>query len=170
MWSGNDWAAARAFLIKLYQSADQDPLHTSDRFRAWVKKHAAEGVFNRLQDIDKYYRIFISYSDPLLDQNEILQRDMNLLFFQGIPDSIQKKVRKGLLLTNQKITNPPDVDVMLGVLRREFDETDIDAVVRDIDLHELSDGEESSGSDFDTIPQARPKTQARKKSVRFDSK
>jgi hypothetical protein len=43
-------------------------------------------------------------------------------------------------------------------------------VVRDVDLHELSDGEESSGSDFDAIPRARPKTQARKKSVRFDSK
>jgi hypothetical protein len=60
---------------------------------------------------------------------------------------------------------------MLGVLRREFDETDIDAVVRDIDLHELTDGEESSESDFDVVTRAKTlKTQTKKKSVRFNSK
>jgi hypothetical protein len=168
VWSGTDWAAARAFLVKLYASADQDPLITSDKFRAWVKRHATEGAFTRLQDIDKYYRRFITQSDFLIAQQEILQRDVNLLFFQGIPDPIRKKVKKGLPSTNQKITNPPDVDVTLGVLRREFDETDLDAVVRDIDLHDYSDDEESDNSDLETTTRVKSKPK-KKKSVKFES-
>jgi hypothetical protein len=134
----------------------------------WVKKHAAKGIFNCLQDIDKYYRVFISHSNPLLDQNEIPQWDVNLLFFQVIPDSIRKKVHKGLPLANQKIMNPLDVDVTLGILRWELNKTDIDAVVRDIDLHESTDGEESSKSDLDNIFCARPKAKERKKAIRFN--
>jgi hypothetical protein len=168
VWSGTDWASARAFLVKLYASADQDPLITSDKFRVWVKRHTTEGTFTRLQDIDKYYRRFITQSYFLIAQQEILQRDVNLLFFQGIPDPICKKVKKGLPSANQKITNPPDVDVTLGVLRREFDETDLDAVVCDIDLHDYSDDEESNNSDLETTAQVKLKPK-KKKSVKFES-
>ncbi|KAF8234270.1 hypothetical protein L208DRAFT_1262468, partial [Tricholoma matsutake] len=59
---------------------------------------------------------FITQSDFLIAQQEILQCDVNLLFFQGIPNLICKKIKKGLPSTNQKITNPPDVNVTLGVL------------------------------------------------------
>ena len=166
VWTGNDWMAARAFLVKLYASADKDPLITSDKLRAWVKKHAAEGVFSRSQDVDKYYRKFITQSDYLISQQEILTRDVNLLFFQGIPDSTRKKVRKGLPIANQKISSPPDVDVTLALLQREFDDTDIDAAVGEIDLHELSDSDEFSDSDAD----APPKLKRTKKTVRFDAK
>ena len=129
VWTGSDWAAARAFLVKLYASADRDPLITSDKLRAWVKKHAAEGVFSRSQDVDKYYRKFITQSDYLVGRQEILPCDVNLLFFQGIPDSTRKKVRKGLPVVNQKISNPPEVDITLALLQREFDDTDINAAV-----------------------------------------
>jgi hypothetical protein len=61
-------------------------------------------------------------------------------------------------MANQKITNPPDVDVMLDILRREFDETD---------LHELSEDEELEDSDdeYTTHTRSKPK----KKPARFDS-
>ncbi|KAF8231480.1 hypothetical protein L208DRAFT_1276882 [Tricholoma matsutake] len=121
IWSGTDWAAARAFLVKLYASADQDPLITSDKFQAW-----------------------------------------------GIPDPIRKKVKKGLPSANQKITNPLDVDVTLGVLQREFDETDLDAMVHDIDLHDYSDDKESDNSDLETMARAKLKLK-KKKSVKFES-
>jgi hypothetical protein len=169
VWSGGDWAAARAFLLKLYASADKDPLITSDRLRAWVKKHAAEGIFSRSQDVDKYYRKFITQSDYLIDQQEILSRDVKLLFFQGIPDSIRKKIRKGLPSVNQKISNPPDIDVTLGLLQREFDDTDIDAVVGDVDLNILTDSEEDSDSDVESTVKRKDKKK-KKKTVRFETR
>jgi Protein of unknown function (DUF668) len=113
VWTGSDWAAARAFLIKLYASADEDSLITSDKLRAWIKKHAEKGVFEDMRDIDKYYRKFIIQTDYLLSRSEIIKRDINLLFYQGIPEDIRKKVRKRLPSISQKISNPPDVDVTL---------------------------------------------------------
>jgi hypothetical protein len=166
VWAGSDWDAARAFLTKLYASADKDPLITSDKLRAWVKKHAIEGVFSRSQDVDKYYRKFITQSDYLIAKQEILNRDVNLLFFQGIPDSTWKKICKGLPVANQKISNPPEVDITLALLQREFDDTDIDAAIGEIDLHEWSDSEDFSDSNDDTSP----KLKTTKKTVRFDSK
>lgn len=55
VWAGDNWAAACAFLVKLYASADRDSLITSDKLRAWVAKHAQEGIFEDSRDIDKYY-------------------------------------------------------------------------------------------------------------------
>jgi hypothetical protein len=155
VWMGSDWSTARAFLNKLYASTDQDPLITSDKFQAWVKKHAERGIIAQLQDIDKYYQKFLTQSDYLIEQKEILQQDVNLLFFQGNPEAIRKKVRKGLPTANQKISNPPDVDVTLALLKKEFDDTNIDSVVRDVDLHELTESDEFSDSDIDSTPKTK---------------
>jgi hypothetical protein len=104
----------------------------------WIREYAEPGAFERLQNIDRYYRKFVTQSDYLITQNEILQRDVNLLFSEGIPDAIRKKVRKRLPVADQKISNPPDVDVTLDLLRQESDETDIDAVVNNVDLEALN--------------------------------
>ena len=106
-------------------------------------------------------------SDFLIMQQEILQQDVNLLFFQGIPNSICRKIKKGLPATNQKITNPPDVDITLGVLQQEFDETDLDAQVCKINLHDYSEDEEDD-CDLEAMAWMKPK-HARKKSIKFES-
>jgi hypothetical protein len=162
VWTGNDWTAARAFLIKLYASADEDSLITSDKLRAWIKKHTEKGIFEHLRDIDKYYRKFITQADYLLSRSEILQRDVNLLFYQGIPEDIRKKVRKRLPSINQKISNPPDVDVTLGLLRQEFDETDINTVVRGADLPDVTDDDP-----IDSDANRAPRVKTKKSTVRF---
>ena len=107
-------------------------------------------------------------SDFLIAQQEILQHDVNLLFFKGIPDSIHK-IKKSLLSTNQKITNPPDVDVTLEVLWWEFNETDLDAQVCEIDLHDYSEDKEGEDSDFNATAQMKLKPAVKKKkSVKFE--
>jgi hypothetical protein len=58
-------------------------------------------------------------------------------------------------MANQKISNPPDVDITLALLKKEFDNTDIDSVVRDVDLHELTESDESSNSDIDSTPKTK---------------
>jgi len=119
-----------------------------------------EVSFDCSQDIDKYYLKFITQADYLVDKQEILQRDINLLFFQGIPDVTHKKVHKGLPMANQKISNLPTVNVTLVLLQKEFDKTDIDTMVREIDLHELSDNKESSDSDIeDTLREVQAEAQ-----------
>jgi len=124
-----------------------------------------EVSFDHSQDIDKYYWKFITQADYLVNKQEILQCDVNLLFFQGIPDMTCKKVHKGLPMANQKISNPLTVDVTLGLLWKEFNEMDIDTVVREVDLHKLLDNEESSDLDIEDMPRERFKLKPKKKTV-----
>jgi hypothetical protein len=55
-------------------------------------------------------------------------------------------------------------------LKKEFDDTDIDSVVRDVDLHELTESDESSDSDIDSTPKTKRERSRKQKTVRFDMK
>ena len=118
--------------------------------------------------MDKYYRKFITQSGYLIGQQEILNCDVNLLFFQGIPDLTQKKVWKRLPVANQKISNLPEVNITLALLQQKFNDTDIEVAVGKIDLHELSDSEDFSDFNPETMPQLKLKVE--KNVVWFDLK
>lgn len=101
----------------------------------------------------------------MLSRFEILQRDVNLLFYQGIPDDIRKKVRKRLPSINQKTSNPPDVDMTLDLLRQEFDEADIDGAVKVFDLYDITD-DDAVDSESNTTPRFK---KTKKSTIRFGS-
>ena len=54
-WTQHDWPATRDYLIDLYASNDRKPRNSPDKLRRWVKIHADNRLFSKLQDVDRYY-------------------------------------------------------------------------------------------------------------------
>jgi hypothetical protein len=124
-WTQNDWPAACAYLIKLYGSNDRKPRITIDKFRKWIKHHSRDQDFKSLQDVDEYYREFMAQSTPLLDTLFLTTHEANLLFFSGIPKALHRDIRDLLPEACRTVQSPPQIDVVLALLRKEFDEDDI---------------------------------------------
>ncbi|KAF8889915.1 hypothetical protein BD779DRAFT_1428928, partial [Infundibulicybe gibba] len=145
-WSQRDWAGARAYLLDLYGSNDRAPRCTPDKLRRWSKRYAGRGVFNCVQDVDRYYREFISRSNRLLkDPPRMLESEVNILFYRGIPAAYRFKIKRRLSIED----SPPTIEAVLALLRREFDKDDIDYLDSD-------SSDESSELDSDEAP-PRPK-------------
>ncbi|KAF8870277.1 hypothetical protein BD779DRAFT_1681311 [Infundibulicybe gibba] len=162
-----DWAKACEHLLDLYESNDRAPRLSVDRFRVWTKRHAKEGRFDKLQDVDEYYRDFIAISSRLLKvaNPRINKAEVDILFYRGIPNPIRQKIKRKLPEKNLKSSAPPPLKTVLRLLREHFDDSD---TIED-DSSGISDiGSDSddplSDSDEDISPTP-PK--AKKKTVRF---
>ena len=110
--AGDGWTAARAFLSNCTPQPTEILLSPATNFEPW-SRNMLRKAFSRIQDIDtKYYRKFITQTDYLLSRFEILQREANVLFYQGIPDDFRKKFCKRIPYINQKTSNPPYINMM----------------------------------------------------------
>jgi hypothetical protein len=125
LWTENDWPAARAYLVKLYGSNDRKPCITPDKFRKWIKHHSRNQNFKSLQDVDQYYREFTAQSTSLLDAQFLTIHEANLLFFSEILRALHRDIRDLLPEACRTVHSPPPIDVVLALLRKEFDEDDI---------------------------------------------
>lgn len=169
LFAGHDWVAVRTYLIDLYASNDRAPHVSADRLRLWVKKHADAKSFLRIQDVDRYYREFTSQSTVLLAKSLILEAEINVLFYRGIPNALRPKIKRKLPATSTKISSPPTVASVLVILRKEFDEDDLDANTSDVDFHLNSDSDSSSSSNNSCSRTPSPPPKKKKKTVTFES-
>jgi len=145
--SGDDWVATRVFLDDLYGSNDAVLLNSPDRLRQWCSKHGESGNITSRKDVDKYYRDFTALSSDLTP-NRMLANDVHLCFYRGIPTSLRARIKKRIPAANLKTSSPPSTATLLGLLRAEFDEEDLDAKTTNVGI-DLDSDSDSSSSDSD---------------------
>ena len=165
VWSGDDWVAARSFLVDLYGSNDSIPVNSPDRLRQWCLNHGESGVVLSRRDVDKYYREFTALSSGLAP-SRMLETETSLCFYRGIPSTLRMKIKKRIPAANLKTSSPPAISSLLGWLRAEFDEEDLDAKIGPVSLGLDSDSDSSSSDsddDIDKTPVARKKKKPTKK-------
>jgi hypothetical protein len=168
-WTRHDWIATRAYLTDLYSSSDQKLRITPDRFRKWVKLHAENRIFIKLQDVDRYYREFTAQSTPLTAAQRITTNEANLLFYRGIPPSMRKKIRRKIPAAQQTSITAPTIATVLSNLRAHFNEDDIDNDDDDVELS-LDSDEASEGSETEDEDFKMKTTRKQKGKVRFDTR
>ncbi|RDB14986.1 hypothetical protein Hypma_016144, partial [Hypsizygus marmoreus] len=98
--------------------------------------------------VDKYYRAFTRMAGTLVTDGNLLQKDANLCFYRGIPESLQKRIRKRFPAANQTQDTVPTIALQLGWLRAEFNEEDLDAQIDDVDV-DVETGSDDSDSEED---------------------
>ena len=128
IWAGDDWVKARTFLADLYSSNDAIPVNLPDRLRQWSLKHGESGMMLSQRDVDKYYREFMVLSSGLAPSC-MLEAEVSLCFYRGIPTMLHMKIKKTIPPANLKTSSPPSISSLLGWLRAEFDEEDPDAKI-----------------------------------------
>ncbi|KAG6811605.1 hypothetical protein H0H93_014333, partial [Arthromyces matolae] len=93
----------------------------------WTDKHAKEGSLKTVQDIDQYYRQFCFLADPLRLNGQILESDVNLYFYKGIPKELRLKIYDKFPDEHTSIHSPPSIDYMHQLLLKEFSPSNINA-------------------------------------------
>ena len=160
-WVGDDWVAARSFLSDLYSSNDSIPVNSPDRLRQWCAKHGESGIVLSRRDVDKYYREFTALSSGLAP-SRMLETEISLCFYRGIPATLRMKIKKRIPPANLKTSSPPSISSLLGWLRAEFDEEDLDAKIGLVSL-DLDSDSDSSTSDSDDDIDKNPVVKKKKK-------
>lgn len=90
--SGDDWVRTRVYLTDLYGSNDSVPPNSPDRLRHWCSSHGESGSITSRKDVDKYYRDFTALSSDLTP-HKMLDNDIYLCFYRGIPTSLRAKIK-----------------------------------------------------------------------------
>jgi len=165
VWAGDDWVKARTFLVDLYGSNDSIPVNSLDRLHQWCLKHGESGIVFSRRDVDKYYREFTALSSGLAP-SRMLETEISLCFYRGIPASLRAKIKKQIPAANLKTSSPPSISSLLGWLREEFDEEDLDAKISPVSLNLDSDSDSSSSDsddDIDNTPVIKKKKKPTKK-------
>ena len=148
--TGDDWVQTRVYLTDLYGSNDSIPPNSPDRLRHWCTTHGESGSITSRKDVDKYYRDFTALSSDLTP-HKMLANDVYLCFYRGIPSSLRARIKKRIPIANLKTSSPPSTATLLGLLRAEFDEEDLDAKAAYVGLTLDSDSESSSSESDEDI-------------------
>ena len=151
--SGDDWVSTRVYLTDLYGSNDSIPPNSPDRLRHWCASHGESGIIASRKDVDKYYRDFTALSSDLTT-TKMLENDVNLCFYRGIPTTLRTRIKKRIPAANLKTSSPPTIETLLGLLRAEFDEEDLDAKTTYVGLSLESDSDSSSSDSDEDIDKA----------------
>ena len=164
IWAGDDWVKARTFLADLYSSNDAIPVNSPDRLRQWSLKHGESGMMLSRRDVDKYYREFTALSSGLAP-SRMLEAEVSLCFYRGIPTMLHMKIKKRIPPANLKTSSPPSISSLLGWLRAEFDEEDLDAKIGPVSLDLESDSDLSSSESDEDLNKA-PVVKKKKKPIK----
>ena len=168
-WAGDDWVTAKMFLADLYSLNNSIPINSPDWLRQWRLKHGKSGIVLSRRDMDKYYREFTALSSGLAP-SRMLENKISLCFYRGIPMVLHMKIKKQIPATNLKTLSPPSISSLLGWLRAEFDEEDLDAKIGLVSLDLDSDTDTSSSESDDDIDKILVKRKKKKptKKVAFE--
>jgi len=120
--------------------------------------------------VDKYYRDFTALSSDLTP-HKMLDNDIYLCFYRGIPTFLHAKIKKRIPVANLKTSSPPTTAMLLGLLHVEFDEEDLDAKTTYVGVNLESDSDSSSSDsdeDIDKVVLAKKKKKKPLKKVTFE--
>jgi len=165
VWAGDDWVATRTYLVDLYGSNDSIPINSPDHLHQWCSKHGEWGIVLSWRDIDMYYREFTALSSGLSPLC-MLETEISLCFYRGIPAALCLRIKKWILAANLKTLSPCSISSLLGWLRAEFDEEGLDMKIGQVSLNFDSDSDSSSSDsddDIDKTPVVKKKKKPAKK-------
>ncbi|TFK57894.1 hypothetical protein BDN72DRAFT_741571, partial [Pluteus cervinus] len=126
-FAASDWGKVKDLMKNLFGASEKKKVLSAHKFRDWV---AEKRKLPTMVDIEEYYREFRSQAVPLVTAQELLAKDMNLLFYTGLPEKIRDRVYKKLPTDKQNIKTPADVDEIIKIVRGFFNEHDINTMVK----------------------------------------
>ncbi|KAJ3532826.1 hypothetical protein NM688_g7366 [Phlebia brevispora] len=88
IFSGTDWAAAKAKLRFFFDDAHRECKPTAQALRDFVDKTRAEGYVKNLASLQTYMVHFAMYQGRMVEEKELSDTECNLLFFRGFPEHI----------------------------------------------------------------------------------
>lgn len=83
-FQGCSWMAVVEYMTKLYSSSDKMPPASADHLHTWVTEHTSNGSIGSTQSIDRYFCKFTRRYSGLISKGNILQIELNQLFYRGI--------------------------------------------------------------------------------------
>ena len=93
------------------------------------------------------------------------------MFLQRNPDILRSRIKKWIPIANLKTSSPPTTAVLLGLLRAEFDDEDLDAKTTNISIDLETDSDSSSSDsdkDIDKVALTKKKKKRPSKKVTFE--
>lgn len=131
----------------MYPSNDWKPRILPDQLHRWVKLHAEQQTFLQLHDVDHYYQEFSAQATPLIAASRLTDNKVNLLFYRGIPSNMRKKIKHKIPTAQQTATTALTITSVIGYLRDQFDEDNINNDNEDMELSFTSEDGLTSGSE-----------------------
>ncbi|RDX55393.1 hypothetical protein OH76DRAFT_1338731 [Lentinus brumalis] len=91
-FEGSDWEAAKKRLRYLYGSMTQTHKASPKRLRRFVKESFATEVVSSHATLDRYNLKFSEKAGNLVRDNAISQREIDELFYQGLPKKLRRSI------------------------------------------------------------------------------
>ncbi|KAI9063703.1 hypothetical protein FKP32DRAFT_1603559 [Trametes sanguinea] len=155
VFTGTDWTAAKARLVYLYESQTRKYKATVKKLRHFAEKQRNRSMVRSRKSLDRYRNKFVKRLGALIEQNQIAENEVRLMFFRGLPrrtrEGIMPVLREQLKTTGRVMTQtePPTVEETLAAARDYYSGNDINRF--DDDSSSGSDSEDSEGeSDLDS--------------------
>ncbi|KIP01283.1 hypothetical protein PHLGIDRAFT_39869, partial [Phlebiopsis gigantea 11061_1 CR5-6] len=172
VFDGPDWVAAKARLVLLYGSMDDNRPSSVSKLRKFVEKYHDERSIRSRRQLDEYYHKFKARSGTLVADGALTDAERNYLFYRGLPRRFSKKIRPTLtaMLTavNQTLTrnSPPSIETTMTAGRAQFNPDDIDrgsdSELSDDDDRRRGDVDSDDDSDDDRKRKSRGRTRTNK--------
>ncbi|TFK77864.1 hypothetical protein K466DRAFT_571209, partial [Polyporus arcularius HHB13444] len=143
-FEGVDWDAAKARLRYLYGSMTQELKASPKRLRRFVKEAFATEAVSSYATLDRYNLKFSEKAGNLVRDNAISQREVDELYYQGLPKKLRRAIMSDLskavftrTTTVLSESNPPSRSEILDIARAFYK---ADAI------NDSSDSDSDSGS------------------------
>ncbi|EMD31014.1 hypothetical protein CERSUDRAFT_100811 [Gelatoporia subvermispora B] len=147
--TASDWGAARAKLLQLYGSTDEESKFRPSKLRKFYR--AARGRrMTTVQHFDKYLREFLETLGDMTETKMVTEKERDLYFYKGIPQRARRKVRAKLEKASVTVEMhlPPPMDKTIEQAKSLFGGEDVDEDSDDSGgSSEGTSRDDSSGSD-----------------------
>ncbi|EMD37676.1 hypothetical protein CERSUDRAFT_73522 [Gelatoporia subvermispora B] len=147
--TASDWDAAKAKLLQLYGSTDEESKFRPSKLRKFYR--AARGRrMTTVQQFDKYFREFLETLGDMTETKMVTEKERDLYFYKGIPQRARQKIRAKLEKAGVvvEMRSPPPMEKTVEQAKSLFGGEDVN---EDSDDSEGSSDEtsrdDSSGSD-----------------------
>lgn len=134
-----------------YGTGERSTHSTPEKLRRFAAK--LRPPFRSLEELDEYFLEFMRKAGSLVTDGEMLEAEVNLLFYQGLPRKLRAAIRPSLetaqAIAHKELSRmtPPSIKVTLKAARARYDSNDID--YKD---HRGDECDSDSESDDDSDP------------------
>ncbi|KAJ3740104.1 hypothetical protein DFH05DRAFT_1529390 [Lentinula detonsa] len=115
------WETAKEVLKRLYGTRDKPTEYTEEELKEFCRDCAAKSSFNKLKDLEKYYRDFIAVATSLLSKEQITENKYSYYFVLGLPHSMKEWFLSAAPEGKRTRENPPTVMQSFDIIKTRFD-------------------------------------------------
>ncbi|KAJ3994436.1 hypothetical protein F5050DRAFT_1696149 [Lentinula boryana] len=115
------WETAKEVLKRLYGTRDKPTEYTEEELKEFCRDCAAKSSFNKLEELEKYYRDFIAVATSLLSKEQITENKYSYYFVLGLPHSMKEWFLSAAPEGKRTRENPPTVTQSFDIIKTRFD-------------------------------------------------